>query len=104
MKKRLVIWLYSAVKDLNDIGAYIAAYNPVAANQVVDVIERIANNLGKLATGHKGRVEDTYEIGVSKYPYSIVYSIDRSAARNEVIHIIRIIHTARDWPDNQWPD
>lgn len=101
--KRPVIWSRSALDDLKTQVAYIAAENPEAAQRVADVIRAAASVLSEIPTGRPGRVTDTYEKSVTRLPYIIVYAITSSPA-GEVVAIIRVIHTARDWPAEQWPE
>ncbi len=100
--KRPVIWSRSALDDLKAQVAYIAAENPATAQRVSDAIRAAASALSDIPTGRPGRVTDTYEKSVTRLPYIIAYAISSSAA-GQVIAIIRVIHTARDWPDEQWP-
>jgi len=100
--KRPVIWSRSALDDLKAQVAYIAAENPATAQRVSDAIRAAASALSDIPTGRPGRVTDTYEKSVTRLPYIIAYAISSSPA-GQVIAIIRVIHTARDWPDEQWP-
>lgn len=100
--KRPVIWSRSALDDLKAQVAYIAAENPATAQRVSDAIRAAASALSDIPTGRPGRVTDTYEKSVTRLPYIIAYAIS-SSPTGQVIAIIRVIHTARDWPDEQWP-
>lgn len=100
--KRPVIWSRSALDDLKAQVAYIAAENPAAAERVADAIRATAVALAEIPTGRSGRVTDTYEKSVTRLPYIIAYAITSSHA-GEAIAIVRVIHTARDWPTGQWP-
>ncbi|MDP3198033.1 type II toxin-antitoxin system RelE/ParE family toxin [Tabrizicola sp.] len=100
--KRPVIWSRSALDDLKAQVAYIAAENPAAAQRVSDAIRAAASALSDIPTGRPGRVTDAYEKLVTRLPYIIAYTISSSPA-GEVIAIVRVIHTARDWPEEQWP-
>ena len=97
-----VIWSDNAQHDYFDILRYIAKDNPDAAERVVDAIEQAGNDLGKFATGRPGRVNGTYEKLVPRLPYILAYAIASQDGR-EVIAILRIIHMARDWPEEDWP-
>lgn len=101
--KRPVIWSRSALDDLKVQVAYIAAENPAAAQRVADGIRAAASALSEIPTGRPGRVTDTYEKSVTRLPYIIAYAITASPA-GEVVAIVRVIHTARDWPAEQWPE
>lgn len=74
----------------------------MAANRVVDRLREAATGLEGFSTGRPGRVTGTYEKYVTGLPYIIAYDIIPQAA-GEAIVILRVIHTARDWPDEAWP-
>jgi toxin ParE1/3/4 len=99
---RPVAWSADAHRDYLEILQYIAQSNPAAAQRVVDAIEKAGNALGNFATGRPGRVTGTYEKSVTRLPYIIAYSLSVQGGR-EVVSIIRVIHTARDWPAEEWP-
>ena len=100
--KRPVVWSRAALDDLKTQVAYIAAENPAAAHRVADAIRAAALALSDIPTGRPGRVIDTYEKSIARLPYIIVYSITANLV-GEAIAIVRVIHTARDWPAEQWP-
>lgn len=97
-----VIWSDDAQHDYFDILRYIAKDNPDAAERVVDAIEQAGNNLGEFATGRPGRVNGTYEKLVPRLSYILAYAIAFQDGR-EVIAILRVIHMARDWREEDWP-
>ena len=99
---RPVQWSRAALDDLKAQVAYIAAENPGAAQRVADRIRATCKALGEMATGRPGRVSGTYEKSVTRLPYIVAYSLTRKGGR-EVVSILRVIHTARDWPDEEWP-
>ncbi len=55
-----------------------------------------------MATGRRGRVDGTYEKSIAGLPYIMAYVLARQGDR-EVVSILRVIHTARNWPDEKWP-
>ena len=97
-----VVWSAEARQDYLDILHYIAGDNPFAAEKVVDAIEKAGSDLGRFATGRPGRVAGTYEKSLLRLPYIIAYALATHAGRESVI-ILRVIHTARDWPAEEWP-
>jgi toxin ParE1/3/4 len=99
---RSVQWSRDALDDLKAQIAYIAAENPGAAQRVADRIRATCVALGDMATGRPGRVSGTYEKSVTRMPYIVAYAITPKAGR-EVISILRVIHTARNWPEEEWP-
>jgi toxin ParE1/3/4 len=57
-----VVWLDTAVHDLQCIADFIAEANPAAAYQLADQLIEDADNLGALpATYRRGRVAGTHE-------------------------------------------
>lgn len=100
---RPVRWSTDALADLADQVAYIAAENPSAARRVADAIDETALTLSDVPTGRPGRVTGTYEKSVTGLPYILAYAITQSGGE-ETVAIVRVIHTARDWPAEKWPD
>ncbi|GGE22503.1 plasmid stabilization protein [Polymorphobacter glacialis] len=99
---RPVLWSRDALDDLKKQLVYIAGTNPVAASRVVDRLRKAAAQLEDFATGRPGRVAGTYEKSVTGLPYVIAYEIVPRDT-GEVVAILRVIHTARDWPEETWP-
>lgn len=100
---RRVIWSADARRDYLDVLQYIADDNPDAAERVAAAIERAGNGLGEFATGRPGRVTGMYEKSVPRLPYIIAYELT-SQGGQEVVAILRVIHTSRDWPAEEWPN
>jgi toxin ParE1/3/4 len=98
---RTVIWSTTARTDYLGILRYIAADDPDAADRVLDAIEATGNGLGAFATGHPGRVSGTYEKSVRRLPYIIAYAL---SGDGQNVVILRIIHSARDWQSDTWPE
>ncbi|AYD02450.1 type II toxin-antitoxin system RelE/ParE family toxin [Neorhizobium sp. NCHU2750] len=99
---RAVVWSADAHRDMLEILRHIAEDNPDAAERVVDALEAAGRRLGEFLTGRPGRVAGTYEKSLDRLPYIIAYET-RAMAGRETIVILRVIHTARDWPDEGWP-
>lgn len=99
--KRTVDWAESALNDLLAQIIYIAVDDPDAADRVAQAIRAAGEALGDFATGHPGRVIGTYEKTVRGLPYVIAYAIGNNGGQ---IHILRVIHAARDWPVGGWPE
>ena len=100
--KRAVIWARAALDDIKEQIAFIAQDNPTAARRVADRLRDTGAALGDMATGRPGRVTGSYEKSVSRLPYIIAYELRPIAGRESVV-ILRVIHTSRDWPDEDWP-
>ncbi|CDX55732.1 MULTISPECIES: type II toxin-antitoxin system RelE/ParE family toxin [unclassified Mesorhizobium] len=101
--KRAVRWSREALDDFKQQVAFIARDNPAAAKRVADRIRATGQNLGDMATGRPGRVAGTYEKPVGRLPYVVAYALRPVAGRESVV-ILRVIHTSRDWPAEEWPD
>jgi toxin ParE1/3/4 len=99
---RPVQWSREALNNLKEQVAFIAQDNPAAAVRVANRIRSAGAALGEMATGRPGRVSGTYEKSVTRLPYIIAYVLSKRAGRESVV-IVRVIHTARDWPDEEWP-
>jgi toxin ParE1/3/4 len=87
-------WTPRALRDIDEIGAYIAAEDSLAAERVVARVVEAAERLAALPqSGRPGRVAETRELVVTGLPYILVHMIGE-----EEIAILSIMHTARLWP------
>lgn len=100
---RAVVWSQAASDDYDSILSFIAYDSVVRARSVADRIERTCDLLGTLATGRAGRFAGTYEKTVPNLPYTIAYVIEVRPDGAEQITILRVIHDARNWPPDTWP-
>ena len=84
----------SAAEDLESIQKYIYENNRKAAKEVVAYIINSIETVLVLnpAAGRAGRVLRTRELVISKYPYIVPYQV-----REDVIYILRVLHTSRKW-------
>lgn len=84
----------SSLKDLKSIQEYICENNIEAAKEVVaHIIEKIETVIvPNPSAGRAGRVLRTRELVISKYPYIVPYQV-----REDVIYILRVLHTSRKW-------
>ena len=96
--KRRIVWGKQAGADYLAQLEYIAKDNPANADladqRIVTAIEKLAER----PIGRVGRVEGTYEKSVAKTSLIIAYLLE-----DHMIHIIRIIHAKRNWPEGEWP-
>ncbi|MEA1941352.1 MAG: type II toxin-antitoxin system RelE/ParE family toxin [Pseudomonadota bacterium] len=102
MTARAVEWSREALDDIKARLLWIARDRPGAARRVAARIREAGDGLAEMATGRPGRVPGTYEKPVSGQPWVLAYTIGRKDGR-ETVFILRVIHTARDWPDDGWP-
>ncbi len=84
----------SSLCDLKAIKEYICENNQDAAKEVVaHIIDRIETVIvPNPSAGRAGRVLRTRELVISKYPYIVPYQV-----REDVIYILRVLHTSRKW-------
>jgi toxin ParE1/3/4 len=101
---REVRWSIDALDDLDRIIAYIAQENPQAARAVIEKIETAGNRLGGLATGRPGRMAGVYEKVVTGLAYILAYAIEPRPDGSERIVVLRVIHGARNWLEDEWPE
>ena len=91
-----LVWSPFALADRDEIFSYIEADNPKAA---AEIDERIASAVRRLlrfpASGRLGRVAGTRELGVPCTPYIAVYAVTA-----DKVHILRVLHGARMWPED----
>ena len=92
-----VIWADAAIADLIALHVYISNDNPAAAEamirRIVDLVERQPPHMPE--SGRPGRVTKTRELVISGSPFFVPYQIV-----GDTIAILRVIHGARRWPDN----
>ena len=101
---RTVIWSRDALDDIKSVVRHIAEDKGSFALTIADRLERSANLLSTFATGRAGRAAGTYEKPVSDLPYTIAYLIEVRSDGAEQVVILRIIHDARSWTSDAWPD
>ena len=89
-----VVWLKSALNNLDEIAKYISQESSQAASQVVDLIVEQVNQLtAQPALGRSGRVVGTRELVVSNTHYLVPYRI-----KNNKVQVLRVFHTSRRPP------
>jgi len=89
-----VVWLKSALNNLDEIAEYISQESSQAAQQVVDLIVEQVNQLtAQPALGRSGRVVGTRELVVSNTHYLVPYRI-----KNNQVEVLRVFHTSRRPP------
>lgn len=82
-----------ANQDINHVFSYISKENIQAAQNILNNIEKLIDNLSDYPKlGIDGRVKQTRELVVPKTPFIIVYEID-----DIFINILSVIHTSKKW-------
>ena len=91
-----IVWLKTVLKNLDELGAYIAQDNPIAASQMVNLITSQVKQLStQPAMGRPGRVLGTRELVISNTHYLVPYRI-----KNNMVEILRVFHISRKLPGN----
>ena len=92
-------WHQQALEDLRGIHEYIAKHSPASASRVVAAIRDQVGILREHpAMSRPGRLPDSRELVVSRYPYIVAYR-----EKGMDVEIFLVIHTSRRWPE-QLPD
>jgi len=89
-----------ALADLEEIANYIAAVRPRAAKAVCARVVATFEKLAFMPAAREGRIAETYERPVRGLPYIIAFDLPAS----NTLRILRIIHGARDWRPDAWPE
>ncbi len=88
-----VIFTRGALAQLDEIFAYIARDNPIAAEAVIKRIKEIAAELARFPNmGFATSVDGMRMLTIGRYAYLVFYTV--VPHRNEV-RIIRVRHAAR---------
>jgi toxin ParE1/3/4 len=84
-----------AKADVRQIKAYISERNAIAAEGMIDRIGKTLTLLAVLPRlGHPGLVHGTFEKGMRRVPYLIVYRFDISYDERELV-VLRVYHGAQ---------
>ena len=87
-------WTEDAAADLEQIANYLLDHVPERAADIVEQIYNAPSGLLKFPQrGRPGKKEGTRELVLSPLPYIVVYQIGE-----EIIHVVRILHGAQQWP------
>ena len=92
-----VVWLDSAVADLDRILDFIEQESPQGALAMALAIRRGADALlsDYPAAGRTGRRRGTRELVIASTPFIVVY---RVRARGAQVEILRVLHGKQQWP------
>jgi toxin ParE1/3/4 len=90
------LWTGPALSDLRALHADIAKDNERTANAMVArIVDRAERQLSRLPeSGGPGRIAKTRELLISGTPYVMPYRVV-----GDTVHILRVFHSARRWPD-----
>jgi addiction module RelE/StbE family toxin len=89
-----VKWISRALRDLDEVEAYIARDNPAAAAETVLGIARAVSLLQEQpGLGRAGRVPGTRELVVPNTPFIVPYRV-----KDNTVQVLRVYHASRRWP------
>ena len=89
-------WTRLALADLDAAVAYVAQDDRATTEQVATRIWAAAARLDQFPDiGRPGRRQGTRELVLPRLPFVLVYR-----AVDGAVTILRLLHTARRWPDN----
>ena len=89
-----LVWLRSALQNLQQEAEYISEENPAAAVALVKAVRMATSHLVDFpSTGRPGRVPGTRELVLEGFPYLIPYRV-----KDDQVQILRIFHTRRRLP------
>ena len=89
---RQIRWTRRALGHFDAIAAYIRDYNPAAAERVTARIRTRIATLGERPfLGRPGRIENTRELFIGRYQYTVVYRVTETT-----IIVLAVFHTAQD--------
>ncbi|MBT2336275.1 type II toxin-antitoxin system RelE/ParE family toxin [Variovorax paradoxus] len=88
-----LVWTRLAQEDRRAIRDYIAGDNPSAALAMDELFSEKAASLTRIPEmGKPGRVQGTREL-VAHRSYILIYAI-----KVDQVQVLRLLHTARQWP------
>jgi toxin ParE1/3/4 len=88
-----VKWISRALRDLDEVEAYIARDNPAAAAETVLGIARAVSLLQEQpGIGRAGRVPGTRELVIPDSPFIVPYRV-----KDNIVQVLRVYHASRRW-------
>jgi toxin ParE1/3/4 len=87
-------WTEEAADDLERIADYLLSHAPGRAPELIRAVFDAPSTLLTFPNrGHPGKREGTREIVLTPLPYIVVYKV-----LGDVIFVVRILHSAQQWP------
>jgi toxin ParE1/3/4 len=100
---RRIVWAEKALAEFQGMLDYIHRRNPQGIATILRKVGTTVSLLAERPHGRPGRVAGTYEKSVSGLSYVVAYELDDSTPDDPALVVLRVIHTARDWPSGEWP-
>ena len=101
---RRIIWAVTARLEFEGLLDYVHGRSPQGVGTILRKVGEAVSLLAERPHGRPGRVAGTYEKTVSGLPYVVAYELDDTAPDDPALVVLRIIHTARNWPSEKWPE
>ena len=101
---RRIVWAETARTGFQGLLDYIHGRNPQGVAALLRKVGAAVSLLGEQPHGRPGRVAGTYEKSVPGLPYVVAYELDDTSPDDPALVVLRIIHTARNWPSDAWPE
>lgn len=92
---REIVWSDTAIDQFDKAIAYLAERNPTAALRLSDRVLTTIESLAVRPIGRPGERVNTFEKGVLKTSYLLVYGLAGGAHGELKIH--RLFHMAQNW-------
>ena len=90
-----IVWAPQALEDIEAAFDYLMERNPEAARRVYyDILFQVELLTEQPFSGRIGRVTGTRELVVTSTPFIVPYRVYQ-----ERLEIIRVFHSARQWPE-----
>lgn len=87
-------WTEAAAADLERIADYLFSDAPERASRLIrSIYEAPESLLSFPQRGRPGKKAGTRELVLSPLPWIVVYTV-----RDDVVHVVRILHGAQRWP------
>lgn len=92
---REIVWSDTAIDQFDNAIAYLAERNPSAALRLSDRVLSTFESLAVRPIGRPGGRAGTYEKGVFKTSYLLVYGL--VGGPDGLLKVHRLFHMAQDW-------
>ena len=100
---RRVVWSVDAQRDVHELVSYAADLDTDFAGRLYGELEDTAQSLAAFDTGRPGRSRGTREKSLTKRRLIMIYRVERHR-HEELVLVLRVIHTARSRPADELPD
>jgi toxin ParE1/3/4 len=90
----VIRWTERAGTDLVGIAEWIATHDQAASQRVVNaILSGVARLEAHPRLGRNGRVPNTRELVIRRFPYVVIYR-----PLTDAVVILRVLHGAMRWP------